>query len=342
MKRTSILTIALALFLCLSLLVLPVSAAEEVTHSSMILMGTPTLDGKVDDIYKNSWTFITGTTEENAYDGVGTDYYNWDGETWATSYILYDESFIYLCHEVVDGDVTSQGEDRVTEPSGSNAPPFNNPWNRSDNVEVRLNFGGSDFKVGVDCNGYLAWGLPNNKDSLDYSKIEWKTSLTDTGYIIEVRFPITTEVINEGMMKIRVQLNDLLADGSTINAFVQYTPEGATPKTTIPVKLSDVNAEDWTPADEPKEDETTPEETTTPEVTTTPEETTTPEVTTNPEDTTTPEVTTTPDATTTAASDSTDKAEEPAGGLPVGAIIGIVAAVIVVVAVVIVILKKKK
>ena len=131
--------LSLLLIACLSIGILgvaPVSAANDV-----VLMGTPIIDGQLDDMYKESLTLVFGDDPEaNAF----AEQWDWY-DAYATVYALYDDQFVYLCAVVVDDD--------VVQPDDSHYDKWNgNGW---DGVEFRLNFSNCDdtskhFKVGVD------------------------------------------------------------------------------------------------------------------------------------------------------------------------------------------------
>ena len=84
---------------------IPVSAA-----GTTVKNGTPVIDGKMDDIYKQSASveienfgfYITGKTDEDVTANKGT-----------TVYYLWDENYLYICAEVVDNTVTAKEESGV-------------------------------------------------------------------------------------------------------------------------------------------------------------------------------------------------------------------------------------
>ncbi|MBQ8510432.1 MAG: hypothetical protein IJ493_11055 [Clostridia bacterium] len=179
-----------------------------------ILTGTPIIDGKVDAMYKNSLTLETGK---------GTNAYNtdWDDAN-GSIYFLHDDSYLYICAEIIDNDVTTIGEEECKKEN-----PFKN-----DNCEFRLSLDGgtTTIKLGIDAYGYRAYGLKANEALIDYSTIQYKTTYTDTSYVIEAAIPCTEGVLDmktAGKLGFKLQLNDLTKDGNHYNFATDYAGEGA-------------------------------------------------------------------------------------------------------------------
>ena len=102
-----------------------------------MLKGTPTVDGKVDEIYKQSLTIV--------YDGDPDK--NKSNQQWfvgsMTTYALYDENYVYVIADVKDDDVVSADKNWIM----TNTNPYQN-----DTVEFRFTYKGTpgiQFKVGV-------------------------------------------------------------------------------------------------------------------------------------------------------------------------------------------------
>ena len=133
-KLTSLLLIA-----CLALSVLGIASVSAANDE--VLKGTPTVDGKVDEIYKQSLTIV--------YDGDPDK--NKSNQQWfvgsMTTYALYDENYVYVIADVKDDDVVSADKNWIM----TNTNPYQN-----DTVEFRFTYNatpGIQFKVGVDALG---------------------------------------------------------------------------------------------------------------------------------------------------------------------------------------------
>lgn len=185
-----------------------------------VMMGIPVLDGAVDEIYKQSLTLSTG------YPGVnGITSEEWS-EDHGNIYFLYSENYLYICADIKDNSVVSAGELYV---SGTN------PW-KNDCCEFRLSLDGgvTTIKVGIDAYGLRVYGLAADMTKTDYSKILYKTtyndSLENAGYVIEAAIPCTDggilNMLEEGKLGFKLQLNDLDYDGSLRSFATDYTGEG--------------------------------------------------------------------------------------------------------------------
>ena len=208
----------------LSLGILAVSASAD--FDGAIKKGTAKIDGIVDEAYKYSFAIKDYGTTEDAY-GNG-----WSGDCTADLYFMYDDTYLYLCADVKDGDVLTKGEAFAT---GAN--PYAN-----DNVEFRLYMcddASKYVKVAVDAYGYQCYGLEAHYDIIDYSTIKYATTYTDTSYVVEIAVPCTKgqlDMIKFGKLGVKVQLNDIDADGKHYDFAASHEGEGA--KDPVYVKLS--------------------------------------------------------------------------------------------------------
>lgn len=196
--------LSIILIACLAMAVMaiaPVSAAND-----QVLRGTPTVDGKVDDIYRGSLTIVyDGDNAKNAAS------HGWMDAT-GKFYALYDDQFLYLCGEVKDNDVVSAGDGFVYE----NVNPYGN-----DCVEFRLDLGGGQpaamdnfFKIGIDAYGkriYSPMGI-----SCDLDAVQYATSITADGYIVELAVPYgqraNDDLVASGELGLKIWLFDLIGD----------------------------------------------------------------------------------------------------------------------------------
>lgn len=188
---------------------LPVSAAQ-----TPVKKGTPVIDGKMDDIYKQSASveienfgfYITGNTDEDVTANKGT-----------TVYYLWDEDYLYICAEVVDNTVTAKEESGVDYTK----------YETNDNLE--LYYWGADGdesnrgNIHINC---LGLGL---RLELKYKElgdvIIAAGTVTDNGYITELAVPVTNFELKEGSgFKFSLQYNNYIpADKASIASGYQKT-----------------------------------------------------------------------------------------------------------------------
>ena len=210
---------------------IPVSAA-----GTTVKNGTPVIDGKMDDIYKQSASveienfgfYITGKTDEDVTANKGT-----------TVYYLWDEDYLYICAEVVDNTVTAKEESGVDYKK----------YETNDNLE--LYYWGAD---GVESNrgnihiNCLGLGL---RLELMYKElgdvIKAAGTVTDTGYITELAVPVTNFELKAGSaFKFSLQYNNYIpADKASIASGYQKT-DGAVdlvPSSEKAVAKKDVNVD---------------------------------------------------------------------------------------------------
>ncbi len=305
-----ILSIIFAVCLAASLItVVPVSAA-----SNEVLVGTPVVDGYVDDIYKQSLAIvIDGDPAKNE---SGTDW--WDAT--GNFYALYDSLYVYIVAEVKDDDVVSAADKYVLRDF--------NPY-KNDCVEFRLDFndGGlgsytenpSFFKVGIDAFGKRVYTLAS--EVFDVNTCVYKTRITEDGYVIEAAIPHSThdknQLLKVGKLGFKVWLYDLNAEAEGLSwpeenlDYVHYGMNFG--------KEAFDGAYHWPLSNKKVVGGATP----TPDTTAAPETTVAPETTAAPETTEAPETTVAPDTTeaidttaevgevtTVAAEDTTANAED--------------------------------
>ena len=131
MKKT--LTAILSAATLTAMLAIPSFAAD-----GEILKGTPVIDGKLDDIYKQSWIHKIDTTK--LLDGKLAD--NCNGNAWA----LYDDKGIYVYVEVESGKngKSSKTRDEMMKVNGGM------PYNEIDAVEFKTEFTNGQFFFSYD------------------------------------------------------------------------------------------------------------------------------------------------------------------------------------------------
>lgn len=171
-------------------------------YFGQILVGTPTIDGKLDPAYKNSLALEIGVGN-NAY---GTE---WLGSTYGTVYFLYNEDYLYVCADITDPDLTDKGADYCNS---------SNPY-QNDCFELRL----ASCKISCDAYGHRVFGLPDHEARYDYSKIKHKTSITDKGYIVELAIPAPFVDLNQPDIGLRLQLNNIDSNGVLTSFSTDYS-----------------------------------------------------------------------------------------------------------------------
>lgn len=153
---------------------LPVSAADY-----KVLVGTPELDGVLDDIYLQSANY-TVTTADAVYTS-GADYADVP-EFAATTYFLHDLKYLYMCTVVTDAKVVSVGESTI-KANGEYT------W-QNDVTELWYSYNGSDWaQFNYDAFG-LQLGMSTSFGLDRGAGYDGRATITDTGYITEVRLPL--------------------------------------------------------------------------------------------------------------------------------------------------------
>lgn len=172
MKKLSI----LALVLLLILTIVPVSAA-----GNEILFGTPVIDGQIDEMYSQSWTW--------SFDHTTVNYGNVTGDESAIVYALYDSDNLYVAVKVTSAKNGNSGNDAAIEANVGDHPW---PWDQMDGVEIRY--------TDASGNTYALWGDYMNRMVSNYNLYPGDYSYTavvldDSSYSIEFVIPFAN---NEG------------------------------------------------------------------------------------------------------------------------------------------------
>ena len=205
---------------------LPVSA-----NGTSVKNGTPVLDGKLDDIYKESASvelenfgfYVDGSTGIDKESTKGT-----------TAYFLWDEDYLYLCVAVVDDTATKTEEKDVDYTK----------WSTCDNLE--LYFWGADGNEDNRGNihiGCLGLGLRLEK-AYENAKIQVVGTATDNGYITELAIPVTNFNLKpDAGFKFALQYNNYVpADKATVACGYQQV-DGATDLTLSADKVAEPEPE---------------------------------------------------------------------------------------------------
>ena len=185
MKKLSLLTLILVLLLT----IVPVSAA-----GNEILFGTPVIDGQIDEMYNQSWTW--------SFDHTTVNYGEVTEDESATVYALYDTDNLYVAVKVTSAKNGNSGNDAAIEANVGDHPW---PWDQMDGVEIRY--------TDASGNTYALWGDYMNRMVSNYNLYSGEYSykavaLDDSSYSIEFVIPF---VNNEGagsVLQLGVQVDN--------------------------------------------------------------------------------------------------------------------------------------
>lgn len=180
----------------------PVNVVEEPAELPEILKGTPTVDGKLDDMYKQSLSMEQGKDPAIWVSNAGDP-----DDVKATVYFLHDGEFLYVC-AVVTGDSAIID----TEASGWACDGvdvwFLTPAAPSDATRTKITLDAFGQAYDAD-NKYI--GDHENGLNVDLSKIEKAAVRTENGYVTEAKIPVPYASESEGTIAINLQLNNIYA-----------------------------------------------------------------------------------------------------------------------------------
>ena len=158
------------------------------------LTGTPTVDGKLDDIYTQSEVIETSNKSKKIWSsGTGAD----KSDAEAKTYVLHDDNYVYFCTVVKESTIVDCG--------------IKSGW-QSDAVELWIKFDGSaKKKVSLDAFGTKVYG-----DIADTTKYKYAVTRSDGQYITELAIPKAD--FQKNPTGISVQINDFLEAAATNGA----------------------------------------------------------------------------------------------------------------------------
>lgn len=185
MKKLSI----FALTLVLLLTIVPVSAA-----GNEVLFGIPVIDGQIDEMYTQSWTW--------SFDHTTVNYGNATGNESATVYALYDTDNLYIALKIVSAKNGTSGNDAAIEANVGDHPW---PWDQLDGVEIRY--------TDASGNTYMFWGDYMNRMQSNYSlyseSYSYKAAiLDDSSYSIEFVIPFANNEGAGAAIKLGIQVDN--------------------------------------------------------------------------------------------------------------------------------------
>lgn len=209
---------AMAAALCLSMLIVPVSAGMS---GESALKWTPVIDGKIDEAYLQSVSieheFPSEKSSANywgsgkfafkdAADGVVgyTTDYGWDAA--ATSYILWDDTSLYVAVRVTDDDVTGVSDAKLAE-AVADIGDYG-LW-LTDQITVYLTYKGMTSTIRVEAlgrygaewdgdgyAGWVDWARWHNQDPNRENGL-YAVTYTSYGYIVEMQLPLNDSVASK-------------------------------------------------------------------------------------------------------------------------------------------------
>ena len=174
------------------------NVTEPAEPADAILMGTPTIDGKLDNIYLPSYRVLVDHTMPFNVPVASPD------KIQAKTYFLHDGTHIYVC-AVVTGDsaVVNTGLESWV----------------SDAVEIWFsNPAGDSSKVVMDAYAtpwpHKATNNKENKLNIDLFEVEMAAVQNNGGYVVEMKVKIPYYRKSEGTVALNVQLNNTYAADS--------------------------------------------------------------------------------------------------------------------------------
>ncbi len=161
-----------------------------------ILKGTPTVDGKLDDIYKSSFTVkIDNKTAPVLMAKDDTD------DLKATVYFLHDGEYLYIC-----GVVT--GDSAIVDAAAKG-------W-ACDGIDMWFLLPEQPLRTKVTLDAFaqpygevLKFGYQEDKHNLDVNKITKAATRGKTSYIVEAKLPVPYYLASQNNIALNVQLNNV-------------------------------------------------------------------------------------------------------------------------------------
>ena len=161
-----------------------------------IRRGTPTVDGKLDEAYRDSFHVTMRAMEDMHYSAAGDEAAaKYMPNTHGTSYYLYDDEYLYVCSVVHDETICSRGRE------WRYATVW--PWN-DDGAEIYLWFSDEDcLAIHCDAHGIRGvidehiWGDHVSAETYrDLPAEDWAATIDPAAqtYTIEFRYPLPSYV----------------------------------------------------------------------------------------------------------------------------------------------------
>ena len=157
-----------------------------------VLKGAPAVDGVLDDIYLQSYSYTINPTDNFVY-AAGMDAA--DIKASATTYFLWDDQYIYVCVVVSDTNVVTVGADVI------NGQDYT--W-QNDVTELWFNFTGEQMLINHDPYNTRITGSPTVNGSEGYKA---KAAITGSGYVNEFAIPRSNKAGDT--FNLSTQINDM-------------------------------------------------------------------------------------------------------------------------------------
>ncbi len=176
-----------------------------------ILKGTPTLDGKLDDIYKQSVMVDSQGAKLNPVSGADVTKAS---EMRGITYILYDDKYLYMCTTVTDNTLMTRADSYFA--TGTNF------W-QNDNVEDYVDFAAAitavsdPYKIAGDAWGKKLYGGDSIKDGI------LKATHADKSYVVEIAIPIQGKKAGDAIVYALQINNQIEAEGAKM-VYLRTTP----------------------------------------------------------------------------------------------------------------------
>lgn len=209
-------------FLCISILSATAISVSAKNTASEVKYGTPSIDGKLDEIYKSS---ASTSLKDNFFypwlESKEDEIVKEQADASAETYFLWDEEYFYTCTVVKDNDVFAKDPTYYTTPY---------PW-QDDGVELYLDYKDESFTLHNDANGIIMYAYGGSSGGTkafadvkgigaDFGhpaipntevKSKYVTALTDDGYIIETALALKNDAKFKAgdIMKCALQVNDI-------------------------------------------------------------------------------------------------------------------------------------
>lgn len=195
-KSVKLLGAACSLTMLMSGLAMAVSAETYDTKKTEAIKGTPTIDGKMDDIWKKANKIEANLVNKTLIPSEST--------TTAECYTMWDDNYFYFIGIVKDSAVHEEGGTAKEDVDSVELGFDELNSKKSENVPAGDPAAGS-FRVGV--NGELS-GF-GDKFTNAGDKFKGAATKTDTGYIVEMAIPFDKLTPEEGkVVSMEVQIND--------------------------------------------------------------------------------------------------------------------------------------
>ena len=175
---------------------IPASAAYD-TKTTQAIKGTPVIDGVMDSIWQQANEVNVNLVNQTLIPSNST--------TTAKAYTMWDDNYFYFLAVVTDTDVWATGGEGEEVDSVEIAIDETNNKSGQNNVNT-TNTAIGVFRVGTNDSQISGFG---GKFTTEQSNIKGKSTMTDTGYIVEMAIPWTTITPAEGaIIGMEIQIND--------------------------------------------------------------------------------------------------------------------------------------